>query len=270
MKTLLRVLLVVLFAASTAAAAPILGTGGLRSIGPTYETPAVYWGGNSWDSDGPCNAGSLVSGTPCSLVPGAVDAAVASGQNPANPFVMAGSGLGYQTYTNADGSAPMDITFGNEGGLYDFTMLGEFTADWNVNEVGWYEVGNPQNRYTIFGASAAVGSTAQVFIPSNFGFYYLNTSGNGEMFFTQSQFNARGENGQQFAAFQRDDYTIIGTEDIFSNVTARNGWQPGSSDYDYNDVMFGFKKASVPEPGTLMLLGMGAVGALVTRRRKRA
>ena len=72
-------------------------------------------------------------------------------------------------------------------------MLGEFTDDWDVNEIGWYELGNPQNRHTIFGANAAVGATAQVFIPTNFGFYYLNTSGNGEIFYTQSQFNTVGQ-----------------------------------------------------------------------------
>ena len=82
---------------------------------------------------------------------------------------------------------------GTGGGVYDFAMLGEFTDDWDVNEIGWYELGNPQNRHTIFGASAAVGSTAQVFIPANFGFYYLNTSGNGEVFYTQSTVQHPGQ-----------------------------------------------------------------------------
>ena len=154
------------------------------------------------------------------------------------------------------------------GGLYDFRMLGEFTDDWNVNEIGWYDLDNPQNRHTIFGASAVVGATAQVFIPTNFGFYYLNTSGNGEVFYTQSQFNTQG-NKQQFAAFQRGDYTILGVEDIFSNVLTPT-WQAGTADYDYNDVMFGFRAASVPEPGTLLLLGMGLAGAAFQRRRRKA
>jgi hypothetical protein len=35
-------------------------------------------------------------------------------------------------------------------------------------------------------------------------------------------------------------------------------------------VMFGFRAASVPEPGTLLLLGMGIAGAAFQRRRKRA
>ncbi len=114
-----------------------------------------------------------------------------------------------------------------------------------------------------------MGSTAQVFIPSNFGFYYLNTSGNGEIFFTQSAFNTLGATNQQFAAFQQGDYTILGVEDIFSNTLTRS-WQPGTADYDYNDVMFGFRATAVPEPGTLLLLGMGLAGAAIQRRRKTA
>ena len=118
-------------------------------------------------------------------------------------FTLAESGFGFEAWGNGDGSADLNYGFdATGGGLYDFRMLGEFTDDWDVNEIGWYELGNPENRHTIFGADAAVGATAQVSIPTNFGFYYLNTSGNGEIFFTQSQFNTEG-NKQQFAAFQR-------------------------------------------------------------------
>ena len=87
---------------------------------------------------------------------------------------------------------------------------------------------SPQDRHTIFSATAAVGATAQVFIPSNFGFYYLNTSGNGEMFFTESRFDSDG-NKQQFAAFQLGEFTIMGVEDIFSNVLTPT-WQAGAAD----------------------------------------
>ena len=80
-------------------------------------------------------------------------------------------------------------------------------------------------------------------------------------------FNTLGATKQQFAAFQQGDYTILGVEDIFSN-TLTPSWQPGTADYDYNDVMFGFRAAAVPEPGTLLLLGMGLAGVAVQRRRK--
>jgi hypothetical protein len=259
-------------------AAPILGTAGAglqNASGPT-ENGSRYWDGNSWDSnstrDGfganPCSAGSLANGIPCGLNSTATDVASRAGLA-GNTFALANGENGFEAWGNSNGSADLNYGFdGANGGYYDFAMLGEFTDDWDVNEIGWYELGNPQNRHTIFGASAAVGSTAQVFIPTNFGFYYLNTSGNGEVFYTQSRFNTQGATNQQFAAFQRGQYTILGVEDIFSNVLTPT-WQPGTADYDYNDVMFGFRAASVPEPGTLLLVGMGLAGAAFQRRRRK-
>jgi hypothetical protein len=264
--------------AAPVAAAPIMGAAGagLHNADLARENNRRYWDGNSWDStsrhDGgsqnPCNVGSLANGIPCQLNTAAVGTATQAGLV-GESFTLANSEMGFHAWGNADGSADMNYGFENDpnGTVYDFTMLGEFTSDWNVNEIGWYELGNPQNRHTIFGADAAVGSTAQVVIGGNFGLYYLNTSGNGEMFFTQSMHNTLGATNQQFAAFQRGDYTIMGVEDIFSNTLTRT-WQPGAADYDYNDVMFGYRAASVPEPGTLLLLGMGVAGMAIRRRRK--
>ncbi len=263
--------------AAPGSAAPILGSlgGGLQTMSPAQENLARYWDGNSWDSDSvpdgsgfsPCNAGSLVNGTPCNLNPAAVGAATRAGLG-GSSFTLGQSGAGYSAWGNADGSADLSYVFGNTagGGMFEFSLLGEFTDDWDVNEIGWYDPSNPLNRATIFGAGDAVGTVRQVFIPTNFGFYYLNTSGNGEMFFTQSGLNTEG-NKQQFAAFQRDDYTVLGVEDIFSN-TITPGWRPGTADYDYNDVMFGFRNAAVPEPGTLLLLGLGIAGAALRRARR--
>ncbi len=261
--------------ASPVDAAPILGTAGsgLQNAGLPTESAGRYWDGNSWDSDSslganPCNVGSLAGGTGCGLNAAAAGVAARAGLTGTN-FTLAEGGTGFDAWGNGDGSADLSYGFdGTGGGVYDFRMLGEFTDDWNVNEIGWYELGNTQNRHTIFGADAMAGATAQVYIPTNFGFYYLNTSGNGEVFYTQSQFNTQG-NKQQFAAFQRGKYTLLGVEDIFSNVLTPS-WTSTSADYDYNDVMFGFRSASVPEPGTLLLVGMGLAGAALQRRRKSA
>jgi hypothetical protein len=276
MLTIGSLALVAILAPAPALAAPILGSSGagLQSAGAPVETSTRFWDGNSWDSnsllDGgsynPCSAGSLANGIPCALNSGAAGAAAAAGLT-GTTFSLAEGQAGYQAWSNADGSADLNYGFEAEAGgaFYDFTMLGEFTDDWNVNEIGWYELGSPETRHAIFSASAAVGSASQVWIPTNFGFYYLNTSGNGEVFYSQSMFNTVGGN-QQFASFQLNDYTIVGVEDIFSN-TLTQAWTPTGADYDYNDVMFGFRQASVPEPGTLLLMGLGLAGAAWSRRR---
>jgi len=261
--------------ASPLQAAPILGTAGagLQNASAPAENSGRYWDGNSWDSDSvfdggganPCNAGSLANGIPCNLN-GAASGVAAHAGLTGTTFNLQYGAPGYEAWGMNNGAA--DLNYGFDalgGGSYDFTMLGEFTDDWDVNEIGWYDLGNTQNRHTIFGASAAVGSTAQVFIPGNFGFYYQNTR-NGKTFFTQSSFNTQGTK-QQFAAFQYDGYTMLGVEDIFSNTLTQQ-WHSGTADYDYNDVMFGFRAASVPEPSTLILLGMGVAGIVAQRRRR--
>ena len=190
--------------ASPVDAAPILGTAGagLQNAGIPTENAGRYWDGNSWDSDStldgggvnPCNVGSLAGGTGCGLNAAAVGVAARAGLDRAPTSRWPRAAAGFEAWGNGNGSADLNYGFdATGGGLYDFRMLGEFTDDWDVNEIGWYELGNPQNRHTIFGANAAVGATAQVFIPTNFGFYYLNTSGNGEIFYTQSQFNTQGQ-----------------------------------------------------------------------------
>jgi hypothetical protein len=275
--TLGTMALVACLAPAPALAAPILGSAGagLQNMGTPAETSSRFWDGNSWDShstfDGaafnPCSAGSLANGMGCTLTAGASASAVAAGLA-GGTFSLAGGQAGYQAWGQADGGADMNYGFeaAAGGAFYDFTMLGELTDDWDVNEIGWYSLDSPQVRHTIFSSSAATGSTSQVWIPTNFGFYYLNTSGNGEVFYTQSMHNTVG-NRQQFASFQQGDYTVVGVEDIFSN-TLTQAWTPTGGDYDFNDVMFGYRQSSVPEPGTLLLMGLGVAGAAWTRRRK--
>jgi PEP-CTERM motif/Domain of unknown function (DUF4114) len=250
------------FGATTGMAAPILGTGGSWRAGhAAQEDHATFWDGNSWDSYGtrdggstfsPCSAGSLVAGTSCGAFPIAT-----------SPFALA-AGTAFDYWGDESGAADMNYVYGETtGGWYNFAFVGEITGRWNANEFGWYDASNPASRSVIFDAGQSMGAATTVYIPGNFGFYYRNTAGS-ELFFTQTSLNDAAFNKQQFASFRVGDHDFVGVEDLFSQSAA-------GSDYDYNDLLVAFERTTVPEPGTLALMGMGAAGLFArVRRRKRA
>jgi PEP-CTERM motif len=264
---------------SPAVAVPIIGTsGGWQSGHTAQENLSAYWDGNSWDSqsvfDGgdvnACNAGSLVGGSGCGLNAAARLAALAAGVNATNAtnFSLAEGNSAFQYWGNENGAADLNFVFGpGSGSWYDFALLGEFTDDWAINEIGWYDPNNPTTLNTIFQATQTVGQTSLVYIPGDFGLYYRNTSGNGEMFFTQTSLNGLSGNRQQFAAFQIGDFNVVGVEDIFSQRITQ-AWTSTSADYDFNDVMLGFRRVNVPEPSSLLLMGLGLAAAAARARRR--
>jgi hypothetical protein len=138
------------------------------------------------------------------------------------------------------------------------------------NSFGYGSTGHGSTT-TVFGTGAAAGTTATIagLSPSYLFWFNANPNSAGDRNTQWTDgFDSGGNNGEN-----------SGDIDIFQNL-ATNTWaffyddggpNGNPDDNDYNDLVVSFRQAaSVPEPGTLALLGLGFLGAGLLRRRRTA
>lgn len=130
------------------------------------------------------------------------------------------------------------------------------------NQFGWYDYDtqNKKVKHLIFDGSASSLAPPYSFTPqsTNYGFYFVGKSSQNNVvgtWFTEGQ----GDHFAVFSAANSGEYWI-GMEDL--NLC--------NSDLDYNDMVIKVSSVpSVPEPATMLLLGLGLAGLAGIRRKFR-
>lgn len=189
-----------------------------------------------------------------------------------------------------NGAGRMDLRISNSiinfsGGTQNWTLIKEF-AGWHAkNNFGYYTNFTSPSPSIIFPGSAsavsyattniAAGTDVGLYARADLGRWYGDPN-----LYSHTQFTTgTGDNDYQFfyvfdvkqfqgtnASFtiQKDDFTFStqGNYDYLIYVDD-SGAGP---DYDHNDMILGV--SAVPEPGTIILLGIGLAGMGLRRRRK--
>jgi len=198
--------------------------------GHNYGDHQPYWNGTSSDGNPPGNIGN----------------------------VLLANGMGTLKYWGENSSSTgFDPSFYFSAASFTATYEFHYASYYGSNTFGYYYVGDTTHLYPLLGPNTATKS----FTPTSaFGLYIQ--SGDGHIYYTQSNLNTADKNDQHFAVFLQNSMTLqIGIEDKTY----------ASGDRDFQDMVIKMvdPPAPAPEAPFLIMLGIGlaAVSLLAYRFR---
>jgi hypothetical protein len=185
----------------------------------------------------------------------------------ANTYVQTG-------YIGHDASDPDPFYF--VGGQYKIDIIGEIAGYANLNTMGYY---TNSGMVQIFSGPDNSSTPQKTFTTADdFGLYFDSNYNNGTYWYTDRFKNTAQTGvlsrrlGPQGLIYELEpDTWLVTWEDLDSSRSQRIGCSNNRnySDNDYNDMLVIMQKCNtpVPEPASIVLFGLGALGLL--RKRKR-